>query len=265
MKFEKSFDFLAVWSKKLEKPPLSGWFTPLALFGITLAGFGLRLFYLYMDPMVSNDAVFYIEQANLWNQGGWGQLAHDAAWVPPLLPWSMSRGIMLGFSAWQTGITLSIIAGTLLIPVSFVLSREFFSNGAWPLAAALFTAIIPRFLELSIQIQRESLYLLFFTLALWGAVKALKSNKNIYWALSGGTVFCTALVRYEALEMIPFILIFLIFRGIVCQRSYWKSCRNILGYLSGIAVFCGVFSWIIGIPLTYYTEALFDRISCMWN
>lgn len=230
------------------------------------AGGAFRLWRHWAEPMISRDGVLYLRQAELWLTGGFQALqGSEAAWIPPLLPWSISRGMLCGLSAYSSGILVNVLAGTLLIAAVFLLTGEFFRDKRLGALAALFCAFVPEFVQLSVEIQRESLYLLFMTLALWLAVCGFRRRNRFYWGGAGTTAFLAALARYEALELFLFIPLFLLGRLWLNAEERRETGWALLLFLLGGAVGGILLSALLGIPLEYYTEALAGRLWGLWS
>lgn len=228
---------------------------------ILIMALGLRLFRHWMEPMISRDAQLYLHQGTLWAEGDFASLAGSGAeWIPPLLPWGIGCGIRCGLSAYTAGIIINITAGTLLILALFLVVREFCRSSHWGVLGAVFGAIVPEFIQLSIEIQRETLYLLFFTLTLWLMIRAVRRRQLWCWSVAGFLLFPTVFARYEALELLFFTPLFLSY-CLILKRAGWKNDLAALGYFVVGAIASGIFfSLIIGIPLDYYLEALPERI-----
>ena len=118
---------------------------------------------------------------------------------------------------------------------------------------------------ISVEIQRESLYLLFMTLALWLAVCGFRRRNRFYWGGAGATAFLAALARYEALELFLFIPFFLLGRLWLNAEERRETGWALLLFLLGGAVGGILLSALLGIPLEYYTEALTGRLRGLWG
>lgn len=236
-------------------------FSQISLLLVLLMALALRLFRHWQEPMISRDAQLYLHQGTLWADGSFTGLAGSGAeWIPPLLSWSIGCGIRCGSSAYMAGIAINIIAGMLLVSALFLFVREFCGNSLWGMLGALFGAIVPEFIQLSIEIQREMLYLLFFTLTLWLVTQALRRQRLRYWGAAGFLFFPTVLSRYEVLELLVFIPLFLAYRFILDRKERKNSLKALVYFVGGIIAGGIFFSLIIGIPPNYYFEILPGRL-----
>jgi len=163
---------------------------------IFLTGILLRAVALWQNPVMSRDALTYIRYAANFPS------AEGAA--PPfpvmlILLLRLLRGA--GFS-WETaGWLINLTAGALLIPVMYGIVLRIWNDRKWALLAALFTAVHPGLIKLSIVIQRDSPYLLFF----WGCVYfllCLLTGGGWPSAVAAGILTgCAVMTRFEGLEL----------------------------------------------------------------
>lgn len=163
---------------------------------IFLAGILLRIVSLWQNPVMSRDAIVYVQYAESFPS------SEGAAPPFPVMLILLLRLLHgAGFSWEMAGWLINLTAGTLLIPVVYGIVLRVWNDRKWALLAALFTAVHPSLIKLSILIQRDSLYLLF----LWGCVYfllCLLSTGRWPSAIAAGVLTgCAVMTRFEGLEL----------------------------------------------------------------
>ena len=182
----------------------------LILSAIFLTGGLLRIVSLWQNPVMSRDAIGYIRYAASF------PLTEGAAPPFPVMLILLLRLLHgAGFSWEMAGWLINLTAGMLLIPVVYGIVLRIWNDRKWALLAALFTAVHPSLIKLSIVIQRDSLYLLFF----WGCVYflfcLLTSGRWPSAVAAGILTGCAVMTRFEGLE--------LFFLWVVMSGLIWKK------------------------------------------
>ncbi len=211
------------------------------LLGIILLGFALRAARIPIEPVIDKDGVLYVEIANEMAQGRYDEAFGIMPRVPPLYVFLMSLGVKAGLGAEQTGVAVSLLAGTLLLLAVFFIARPLAGDKV-ALAAAFLAATHPYLIRDCSDVMRDPLFffLLFSALAL--AVNAAGRDFSRLWYLSGVFAGLALLTRSEGNEILLGFLLWaaadawLAFRKGELIRSLKKSLRCGLALLAGFLI-----------------------------
>lgn len=145
------------------------WSAAAILLAITGLGLAIRLVVLHITPLVGTDAHYYLLQAGYYESGQWGTALLSG--YHPLYPLLVGRLGRAAGSLERAGQYLSLLAGTLTIPVFYFLARRTFSLQAarW---TALLLALLPFHVRLSADVLTEPTYILLFALTVLWILKA---------------------------------------------------------------------------------------------
>ena len=160
---------------------------------ILLLAAAVRAIHLACDTVLTRDGVTYIMMC----QGR--PLPFD--WVPPLYLEMMKLLHACGASWEAAGRGISLTAGVLLIIPAMKIAEYCLQKRIWAVAFGILTAISPRSIDLSIAVQRDSLYLLESALAIFALLNGMR-GKKICWGLAGFFVASAIYTRIEAFEFI---------------------------------------------------------------
>ena len=164
---------------------------------IFLAGVLLRTVALWQNPVMSRDAVTYI---------GYAASFPSADGAAPPFPVMLILLLRLlhaaGFSWEMSGWLINLAAGSLLIPAVYGVVSLLWHDRRWALLAALFTAVHPGLVKLSVVIQRDSLYLLFFWGCVYFLLRLLTEGDWPSAVAAGVLAGCAAMTRFEGVELL---------------------------------------------------------------
>ncbi len=222
--------------------PLSA--MPWGLVAICLFSLAIRIFCWYMESTVSRDGILYLNMAEIWydkGPAGLRLLIRQNIFIPPFFLYLIRVLMHVGFAAETAGIIISISAGTLLPAVIYRIIRVFPSTEEMGLAGALLIAVAPGAVELSTEIQRESLYLLFSGLVIWFMLLALKQRKNIYFVPVGLCIALAVWTRYEALEFLPLAIFGILINLCYQKQTPWQAVQALIICLFSTI---GCFLWL---------------------
>ncbi len=167
---------------------------------IIVLALGLRVARACIDTGIDKDSVIYLWMAKEAASGNIEGAVSLNQRMPPLYIGLMALGEYAGIGAFNTGIAVSIIAGTLLLIPVFWLGKKLISERIG-LYAALLVAIHPYLLRLSAEIMRDSLFYLLLITAVAFAVKA--AEKGVLWWIAPGIFTGLAtMTRTEGIEII---------------------------------------------------------------
>ena len=206
------------------------------LIGLLILSASVKLIVHWLDPVVGRDAAFYCHIAQGWfDEGNWSATRNlGSGWLPPLLFFLMKFGMAAGFSATTVGWCINIVCGTLCTLAGYGIALEATKNKKIALISAAFFAVHPSINGLSVEIQRDAVYLCLTGFVIWFALAGF-NRKNIFlWCASG--VFCSLslLTRYETFELLPLVAVFLL-AAVCCRKLSWKNAAL---YAFAFYLFC---------------------------
>ncbi len=218
--------------------------TGIALAAMLVLGFFLRCLLIARGGVVSEDGAFYIWRAeklmalDLWN-------GISAYWSPV---YSLLTGLVgLPFQNFESGGRgVSLLAGTLLIPVTYVLSVYLYDR-VTALIAALLVTVHPSLILVSSWVMTESLYTLLFVGMIACGWLALRGNRLWHWALTGSLIGLLYLTKPEALG---FLLLFIPFSLVVIAFDR----TNLRSTLAGLMLMCFVAASFV-VPYVVFVNA----------
>ena len=221
------------------------------LCGLVFLSFIFKLLLYRLEPSIGRDASLYCHLAQEWNNNG----EFNHLWIPPLLIFLMKCGTSIGISVQTAGQAVNMIAGSLCTLIGYGITSEVTENKKAALIAAALFAVHPGINNLSIEIQRDALYLFLAGTAMWSALAGLKRKNFLFWIISG--IFCAlaALTRFETFEFLP-IAAGVLFAAAISRQISWKqACLYIFGFYAFTAVTFCVSIWGMG------TTQVFNRYS----
>ena len=199
---------------------------------ILLLSLGLKILLLLMEPGISRDGVMYVRLVQTWF--GSGTLPCDPEWMGrswlPLYPFVMKLLMSAGLPAETAGRTVNIVLGTFLPLIGFGMALEVTEKKKIALSAALLLAVLPSLNHLSVEIQRDMMYLFLSGCSCWAMLAGLRRKTPYLWGLAG--IFCAgaALTRYETGELLFLFAATAVYLGI-SGRSSWRKCALCTGLL----------------------------------
>lgn len=193
-------------------------------FGIVCLAFFLRLMNHLCEPLLSRDGVLYVEISN-------GECTNY--WIPPLYIVLLKILHYISISYEHAGIIINLVAGSLLCLPGIKLAGLFTKNHTIPYMVGFLIAVHPTLIALSSALQRDSLYLLFESIALVELFKATDKHFSgwIYAAISNSFATVT---RIEAVEFCLLVLLAFLFETIWCSKR-WKY--NLYGLFIFIVIY----------------------------
>jgi len=208
--------------------------------GIVLRVHNISPFKIYPDSyqslVVAHNILTYHSVVGYLGRGG--MLYPDFfIWTRPMYPLLIDLFTLIWFDTSRIAQGISLVAGSILIPVSFFYIKSIFKSYLFGLAAALFVALSFNLTIWSGFIMTESIGVLLLSLFLWRFFATLSKDFKIasLQDFFTGILFAAAvLTRYEYI-----VLIFPLFFLHVAQGK--NSLPRLLTMsVAGIACFCGV-------------------------
>jgi 4-amino-4-deoxy-L-arabinose transferase-like glycosyltransferase len=165
---------------------------------LTMAAFLYRAlaFLIFRNELViSSDVMNYITLGrNLASGSFYGVL--DTYWAP-FFPFLIGMATKIVGGLVLPSVILSLLAGTLAVPATFLFVREFFGKPAATIAAVL-AIFFPHLINSTFALGTENVYLLLITAALIFGWRALNENKSLHHTLTGAFLGLAYLTRPEA-------------------------------------------------------------------
>lgn len=208
----------------------------ICLIGLLILSAAVKLLVHWLDPVVGRDAALYCHIAQCWfDEGSWENACNlENGWLPPLLFFLLKFGMGAGFSATTVGWCINIVCGTLCTLAGYGIALEATKNKKIALISAAFFAVHPGINGLSVEIQRDAVYLCLTGFVIWFALAGFNRENIFLWCASG--VFCSLslLTRYETFELLPLVAVFL-FAAVCCRKLSWKKAAL---YAFAFYLFC---------------------------
>ena len=204
-------------SSRIRKIPVWIWLT-----AILLISFLLKLLCWHMDPIVSRDGSLYIYLSQIWYETGSFQGVIDAwngFWLLPF-PLYLIKSIMYtGLSAELAGVWLNLILGTFTPLLVYEIAYETVQRKDTAVCSALLAAVNPSMNALSVEVQRDMIYLFFAGLTLWMLAAGVRRKKWYFWVSAGLACTCAALTRFETVELLVIVplSLLLLYTGKFCS------------------------------------------------
>jgi 4-amino-4-deoxy-L-arabinose transferase-like glycosyltransferase len=206
---------------------------------IILLGFAIRLFSFHYTYIINPDGVLYIHQARAIYYGLWNSILTCS--MSYLSNYSIL--IVLAykiFGDWVVAAkSVSLFFGTItLIPFYFLLDRFF--RKEITLMATLIFALIPVFIDKSVDVVRDPVYWFFSVLGLYLFVSQIEKRNYLYLTVSS---LCFLMAAWARIEAILFILVSFVYILFVRQdRKIQKT--SIFAIPVVLVLLLGVF-WLM--------------------
>jgi len=138
-------------------------------------------------------------------------------YYPPLYHYLIGFGFNFIISEYVGKfITLIFSIGTIFL--TYVIGKYLF-NQKIGLMSALLLAFSPIMVKLSGQILMDTSVFFFSLLTIWFYLKAFKTGKNIYYALSGLSLGLSLLTKWTTIPIIPIILIYFLVEKKITRKG----------------------------------------------
>ena len=225
--------------------------------------FLLACFACVLDPVISRDGTLYLEMVNLWQKNGDFQAIlgrFSNFWIPPFYLWLVKNAVNLGVPLEVAGRGVNILAGSMLPLIVFLIAQEVQKDKRVSLLASVLIAVNPCMLELSIEVQRDMLYLALSGWIIYFCLRGLLRKEILPWIPAGILCSCSMLTRYETTEFMP-LLFFAFLLFLIRKKINWKLAAGQIGTFvcSVLVSFCllvflmGVQGHLLKFYQTYYS------------
>ena len=180
-----------------------------AIFVVCLA-FALRLFSFLFTAIINQDGVLYIHQARAIYYGLWdsvlgcgiGYLSNYSIFI--VGAYAVVRNWVIAAKS------VSLLFGTFTLVPLYLLLREI-SRKQIALSACLAFALIPVFVDKSVDVVRDPVYWFFLVFGLYFFVAQIGKRNRLYLILSSISLLMAAWARMEAVLFIGITFIYLVF------------------------------------------------------
>lgn len=230
---------------------------------IVILSFTVRIFRYNLDSRIEKDGVLYVNMAKDWNSKGFEHAFERNPRIPPLYIFFMMIGEKYGLGAENTGVAISILAGSLTALAIYLIAFIILDKNM-ALIAAFLAAIHPVFIRLNPEVMRGSLFIFCYTFSLAFFVLGIANKKIYYWGLGGFFAALAVMTRSEGAELILIPFAWLVIEIILDVRNRRNSksenkiltdatasCRIILKkFIPGLLTAVIVFS-ISSFPVQY--------------
>lgn len=231
------------------------------LVAILLIAFSLRLgFMLHFTPVIGGDGCEYVRMGMDLRDGKplTGSFEWPETMYGTLYPVMIAGISKLSLSAEHAAYLLSLLFGTGLVLIAFLLARYVYGTRVAYLAAALF-AVFPIFVGLSGSVYNESIYLTIWMLGVYWSIRALDSFGAFDFLLAGLFFGLATLSRPEAFAY-PIFMVFATGLVALLRRISWLKA------LRGAALLFGAwFVLMIPYALFQHTHTGHYRFEGKWN
>jgi 4-amino-4-deoxy-L-arabinose transferase-like glycosyltransferase len=212
------------------------------LFFIVCLGFFVRLYVVLNAVTVSPDSTRYLHFAGKFAQGDYrGGL--DTV-IPLFYPLTVALASVIFQDLELSGRVVSLVFGTLAIPVSFYLGRLIY-NERVGLFAAFFAAVHPYMVRYSADALAEGLYYFLAPVAVLIGLKAVRGMGVGWMSLAGLFSALAYLTRPEGVGLMVIISLWALFYNLRLLKDDWGKRLGMVA--SGWAVFI-----LIAIPYLLY-------------
>jgi len=174
--------------------------------------FGLRLVSFFLTAIINQDGVLYIHQARAIYYGQWDSLL--GCGIGYLSNYSIFiAGAHAVLRDWVIAAkSVSLLFGTLTLAPLYLLLSQFFRKQI-ALAACLAFALIPVFVDKSVDVVRDPVYWFFLVFGLYFFVAQMGKRSRLFLILSSISLLMAAWARVEGVLFIAVTFIYLVFSG----------------------------------------------------
>ena len=194
--------------------------------GLILLAAVLRLFALWLFPIVERDGILYLQLIETWYREGSYQnmlvVFPGRDWIPPLPLFLMKLFMPFGVSAECSARILSITCGSFVPVIGYGIAWTLLKDQKIATASGVLFAVHPILIEYSIQPLRDGFYIFWCGLALLFLCRGIVGKKWYDWCLGGAFFSSSLLTRYETLELFPLVILFFLWAA-TFHHYPWKA------------------------------------------
>lgn len=209
--------------------------------GAVIFALAIRLAAWYQSPLISRDGVHYLDRG--------GIVSDTVQALAPYLTILCRLANAWGVAPEWLIVTVNLLAGSLLAGVVYLIGRKCQLERWTAAVAAALVAINPFAVDVSHQVQRESLFMLWCGVMLLCLLVARQGkHRNIWLWLTGAAGALAFLGRLEALEWLLLLGLVLVFEA--CrQRDYRRGIIDLIAVGAGFGIVLFAMLWLMNLPL----------------
>ena len=226
-----------------------------------LLGSAVRFYIRWVEPDIGRDGIYYIELATRWANGNFDDVQRGEVRCFFLLPgtmWCIKLFIQLGLPPLVAAVTANMLAGIALIPLMYKIASLLFDSRKAGVVAAFLTALNPVLVDYSTDVLRENFVLLSMAIMLLFTMLGFRRDSR-YFCGAGFFTAAGIFFRFEALEVIPLMLICFVLLAVMRVYPFKKLIIQLLYFILGFIAGTVIFYFLLGVPAQYYTGNLFRR------
>lgn len=211
----------------------------LLLLGIFLLAVTLRMARYLQENRKEPDTYAYLAMAKDWkNHGAEYAFSSYLGSYPPALVWFYTQSGRLGFDMLNAGIAIGILMGALMIYAAYFSAFYIFEKESVAILAALFVAIHPFLVRVSISGYREMFYFPLIAFAVMFAIRAIKMKSSWNWLLSSILLAIATTCRKEGIIFLGIFLIWFLLEPMFSRNfKAGNIAKNILNFVLVLIVF----------------------------
>ena len=221
-----------------------------SLLAIFLLGLILKVFVWLGTGGVSRDGALYLRMIQtLHDSGSYGEVLKQfpwQGWIPPMYLYLASCVMYLGAEAELSAVLVNVIMGALLSPVGYCIVFNVTENRKISLVSALFLAVNPSIVSLSIEAQREILYLFLCGCALWLFFYGVRKKQWYFFCGTGALLALAMLTRYETGELVLLLPAGIIFLAAMRKLSLKTAAAGVAGIVFSFVISFAAFIYFTG-------------------
>ena len=204
------------------------------LFLIFIVALGVRLYMASHNRVMRYDGTVYCQDAIAICDGRFADaFTHDQ----PLYPAIISFFHLFLSDIEFCGKLVSVIFGTLLVGIIYLLAKKLFNRKVALMSAVLVT-FYPTYVWWSAEVMTESLYIFLRTIAILTGLIALKTDKKVYFITTGVIIGLSYLTRaIGLLDFITMLILTLLFMVVKHKRIQKKTILSCLMLIIGFLPF----------------------------
>ena len=184
--------------------------------GLLCVGFLLRFYLFHLHKVIDYDGVYYAMLGkNLFSGNGYIEPEGIYQWYyPPLYPLNIGILWKLSGNLEVSSKLVSLIYGTLILPLTYLIAKKFYNFKVGIIATAL-VALHPNMIRFSTTDTAESLFIFILLLAIYLTLYAIESNKLIIFSFIGVLFGMLFLCKPAGVQYLAGYTLFFIFIGLL--------------------------------------------------
>jgi len=234
------------------------WLCPLAILFIAMIANGVAMCF---EDGISNDAVKYRKMIANWitHQDIFlsSENVRTATTISPFFLWTVKCITELfNVEIFTAARSVNFVCGILSPLLFFYLINCFTTKRNFSFFCAIVLACHPSAVYISTILTRDCLYFFLAILTLLCAASGILNKKWWSCAIAGFSFTAAVFTRYEALELFPLFVIFLIF--CVCGKkvSWQRGLSSLAIFIAFILIAALVLGWCMGFHADYIEQVL---------